>query len=236
LTPIIDGRDVLHLAELLHRNVETVSDQISLQQLLVLDNAAEVFKRAREFYTHSNEFRRIVAQESNLENIRWDFRSLDTAWFDLKSLLTPIQDPRTIQKIALVEGSLAELRTGLGLQTTFDQRQVMELASQLDNMSDLLAYDIQRFIGRSNQYPPQVRDDAISISENLRRVARDLNLSLTQNSDAPAVKRQIQQLSQEWQRLQGVISRFNEADRARIARSYQEIAPAMTKLQVLYTL
>jgi uncharacterized phage infection (PIP) family protein YhgE len=236
LPPVIDGRDILYLAELLQRNVETVSEQISLQQLLALENANEVFKRARDFYVYSQEFRNTVSRETNLENIRWDFKSLDTAWFDLKALLTPVQDPRTVQKMALVEGALSELRTGLGLQPTFDQAQLGELASELDNMADLLAYDVQRLVGPSNRYPPQVRDEALSASVNLQRTARKLHQVVRQNATLTRLQQLVQQMNREWQRLQTVLVQLTPEDRSRIARSFQEIAPAMAKLQVLYTL
>jgi hypothetical protein len=235
LPPVIDGRDILYLAETLHRNVETVSDRISLRQLVALNNANDVFRRAREFFALSNEFRQTVARETNLESIRWDFRVLDTAWYDLRTALGPIDDPRTIQYIALLDGTLAELRNGLGLESAFDSAQTEQLASSLSNMTDLLAYDIQRYIGRSNSYSPQVRDEAIGASDNLRRRSRELHQAVVQNANRSSLTSLFRAIDQEWQRLQRILTQLNVEDRSRIARSYQEIAPAVAKLQVLYT-
>ena len=235
LPPVIDGRDILYLAESLHRNVELVSDRISLRQMLVLNNAADVFSRARDFFALSDEFRRVVARETNLESIRYDFRVLDAAWFDLRAVLGPIDDGRTVQYIALLDDALGELRNSLGLETAFDRSAAEQLASSLSNSADLLAYDVQRYVGRSTAYSPQVRDGALQSADNLRRASRELYLGISQNADANSLKSQFRQLSQQWDRLQNVLGQLSVTDRSQIARSYQAIGPAIAKLQVLYT-
>ncbi len=234
LPPIIDGQDILYLAENLHRNVEVVSDQISLRQLIALENANDVLRRAKEFYGLSDEFRRVVAKETKLENIRWDFKKLDTAWFDLRSVITPVDDTKSNRTIALLDASLSELRLGLGLETAFDRDQAVDLVSQLDNWMDLLAYDVQRIVGRSNRYAPQVRDEALAAAGNLRSLARELHQSVAMQADTARFRNQFRQMGKEWQRLQATLPQLSAADRSELARSYQNIPPAMAKLQLLY--
>ncbi len=234
IPPVIDGRDILYLADALKQNVDGITAGISLQQLIALNNATDVFRRAREFYAQCEDFRRTVASESNLENIRFGFKYLEPAWIDLRNVLIPLGNPQLNQAVELIDRSLADLRTSMGLQSTINRSEVVELASTLNTMTDLLSYDVARFVGRSDRYPQQFRTDAIASTANLKKAAGQLHQSVLQDTSPNSGKDQFRELTREWSRLQGFITKIEDRDRAELARTYQQIAPAITKLQVVY--
>lgn len=234
LPPVIDGRDIQYLAESLNRNVDTVTAQLSMQQLIAQPNAIEIFKRARAFYEQGGEFQKTVASVSDLETIKFSFKYLESAWGDLKNILVPIQNPQLNQSVELLERSVAELRASMGLQLTIDRTDVLDLAATLNTMTDLLAYDVTRFVGQSNRYPPQFRNEAGVLTAAIRKSAGQLYQSILQDPNQSSGREQFRQLNKDWTQLQGYISKIEDRDRAELARSYQQIAPAIAKLQVIY--
>lgn len=234
IPPVIDGQDLLYLAETLKKNVDGVTGGVSLQQLIAFGNANDVFRRTREFHAQCDEFRRTVASESNLEAIRFDFRRVETAWADLRSVLLPLQNPKLNQAVELIDRSVGDLRTSMGLSSSMNRSEVVDLASTLNSMTDLFSYDLVRSVGQSNRYQPQFRNDAIALATNLRKAAGQLHQTVLQDDRADAGREQFRQLSREWSRLQDYIGKVEDRDRAQLARTYQQIVPAITKLQVVY--
>ena len=118
LDPVIDGRDILYMAETLKQNVDTVCEGVSMLQLIQVPNAVNIFGKMKEFYTLCQDFARTVATESDLENVRWDFRELDVSWNELRTALAPMDSPETKQQVAFIDQYVGQLRDALGLQPT----------------------------------------------------------------------------------------------------------------------
>jgi hypothetical protein len=234
IPPVIDGQDILYLADMLKKNVDGITAGVSLQQLIALGNANDVFRRSREFHAQCDEFRRTVASESNLEAIRFDFRRVEAAWADLRSVLLPLQNPKLNQSVELIDRSVTDLRTAMGLPSAVNRSEVVDLASTLNTMTDLFSYDLARSVGQSNRYQPQFRNEAISLATNLRKSAGQLHQSVLQDNSSEAGREQFRQLTRDWARLQDYIGKVEDRDRAQLARTYQQIVPAITKLQVVY--
>ncbi len=234
LPPVIDGRDILYLAEVLKRNVDDIAGQISLKTLIALPNSAEIFSKAREFYALAQGFRQSVAKQTDLDNVRWDFRELDVSWNELRNVLLPLNDPATSQQVAMIDQSVMGLRESLSLDGSVDQNEAIQLALSLDNMTDLLAYDINRFVGQSSQYSASFRNDTMAAATNLRQAARRFYEDVSRNAQESELRQTTRQVASEWARLQQYIARVPANDRAQLVRTVEHIAPAIAKLQVMY--
>lgn len=235
LAPVIDGRDILYQADALRLLVDQVAGNISLQQLIQLPNATDVFNKSKQFYAMCSDFRQTVSVETQLDNVRWDFRVLDVAWSDLKSEMDLVDNPDSIQDIVAIDNSIMELRRSLGLQPSVDYGQSLELASTLHNLSDLLFYDINRNVGRSSQYSAQFRNQAVRLSDRFHKTTGQLHESLmNREGNEPRIRQLTGDLAQQWNELQQVISQIPHDQQGELIRTSQHIAPAMAKLQVIH--
>ena len=234
LPPVIDGRDILYQSDQLLAQVAKTAQDISLQDMLEQPNARDLFRKSSEFNALCKDFRNTVATETQLDNLRWDFKSMEVAWEDIKASLNTLERQETIQNISAIDSSVAQLRHDLGLQDGANWNEAIELASMLTNMSDLLYYDINRVVGRSSQFPTQFRNQVVRQAEQFHQSAEQLHGYLVRHSNSPEVKNISRRMAQEWNELQGNLAKIPYDQRLELARTSQEIAPAMAQLQVMY--
>ena len=114
----------------------------------------------------------------------------------------PTTNSDAMQNAAAIDAAILELRKSLGFQGTVDYNQALELTTTLDNMSDLLYYDVNRFIGRSNQYSSQYRTQTVNLSKQFRQAAATLHQAIVQNADKSQIQQQSRQLAQQWNDLE----------------------------------
>ncbi len=234
MPPIVDGADILYLADSLKFNVDHICEEISLAKLMTLPNSTSIFNGAQEFYSLCGTFRQNVAKSTELESVRWDFQELDVSWNDLRNLINPLNDPTAAQYIAMIDTSVMELRQSLGQQSSVDPNEMLQLVSNLTNMTDLLYYDLNRYVGQSNRYPANFRSQAVNSSNNLQKIAKALYQSVIDRRSDGQIRQQTNDLSAQWNDLQQFLAKVPESDRAQIARSAQQIGPALAKLQIMY--
>ena len=234
LPPVIDGRDILYQADALKQLIENVSQNITLQQLIQHPAATEVFTKSKEFYTMCGDFRQTVSVETQLDNVRWDFRVLDAAWSDLKSEMGPVENPEFVQDVVAIDNAINELRGALGLQPSINFEQSLQLASTLHNLSDLLVYDLNRVV-RSGQLPTSLGNQARTQAEQFRRMTESLHQNLMrQDSNEGQVRQIARDLTRQWSALQRVIAQVPIDRQGDLVRTSQQIVPVMAKLQVMH--
>lgn len=235
MPPVIDGRDILFQADQLRNQIARTAQGISMQDILEQPNSRELFTKSAEFHTLCNSFRETVATETQLDNLRWDFRTLEVAWDDIKSSLNPMEKQDTIQNISAIEASVAQLRHDLGLHDAVEWDKAIELASNLRNMSDLFYDDINRVVGRSSRFPQQFRNQTIKLADEFHNSARQLHGYLVRRTQSPEIANVSRQMAQQWNDLQGIMAQVPFEQRYELARASQAIAPDMAKLQVMYS-
>jgi hypothetical protein len=230
---LIDGNEILFLATTLKQNVDHIADQVTLRKLIESPNAKLVFERAKDFYTLCGDFRQTVTTETNLQNLKWDFRELDVSWNDLRAALSHSTDPTTLQHVATVDSTVSELRRGLGERPIFDTNEALQLVESIDSMADLLHFDINRSIANSNRYPQDFRTSMLRSSQTFHRSAHSMHQQVLQQTDDATLRRQSANLASQWNELQGYVSRVS-FDQPETVQNAQQIAQSLAKLQVIY--
>ena len=234
LPPVIDGRDILYQADQLIAQVAATAEDISMRDLLDQPNARDLFRKAAEFNGLCKDFRNTVATETQLDNLRWDFKTMEVAWEDIKGSLNPLERQDTIQNISAIEALVGQLRHDLGLHDAVNWNEAIEMASMLTNMSDLLYYDINRIIGRNTQFPAQFRNQVSRQADQFHKSAEQFHGYLVRHNSSPEVKNLARQMAQQWNELQATLAKIPYDQRFELARTSQEIGPSMAKLQVMY--
>ena len=234
LKPVIDGNDIQYLANSLKTNIDVVCDDISLSKLISHPNASQIFAASREFYTLCDQFRGRVGN-SELDNIRWDFREVDVAWNDLRNLINVNNDPGVARQVASIDSAIMELRQALGEQSSINRQEIQNVASTLDNMTDLLFYDFNQYIGQSNRYRPDFRSQSVNAAKALQSVSHSLYQTVAQNGNEAQIRQLAVDLARRWADMQRYLQQIPNNERGQIAQTAGQIAPALAKLQVLYT-
>ena len=230
---VIDGNEILFLATTLKQDIDHIVDQVTLRKLIESPNATQIFERSKEFYTLCGDFRQTVTTETNLQNLKWDFRELDVSWNDLRSVLSHSTDPTTLQRVATVDSTVSELRRSLGERPIFDSIEAQQLVESIDSMADSLHFDINRDIASSDRYPRDFRTSIIGSSQSFHRSAHTMHQQVLQQSHDSTLRQQTAKLANEWDELQGYISRVS-FDQPDTAQNAQRIAQMVAKLQVIY--
>lgn len=234
LAPVIDGADILYLADMLKKNVDYIGDQITLTRLVALPNSRQIFDKAQDFHALCDSFREHVANSTELESVSWEFRELDVAWNDLRNLIAPLRNETANQYVALIDGSIMELRDTMGQPSSLDPAESLQLVSELNNMTEMLYNDLKRYVGQSDRYPASFRSQAVNLANNLQNLAKSLYQSVSDRRSDSQVRQQAGELSNRWNELQQLLTKLPEPDRTSIARATQYIGPALAKLQILY--
>ena len=108
------------------------------------------------------------------------------------------------------------------------------MAASIDNMSDLLAYDINRYVARNNNYPSQFRNVITSQASTFRSSARGVYDAVARRMEARVIRQRTQELSDSLHQLEEQIAKVRVQDRGELVRTLQQIAPAIMKMQVMY--
>jgi hypothetical protein len=232
---VIDGNEILYLARVLKQDVDLFSDGVTLTQLLAIPDVGQIISSAQEFYGLVGEFQQSVTSKTQLEDLIWDFRGLEVAWKDVQQHVMALHNDELDQQLVGLENGIGRLRDAMGMRPVIDYEQTVEIASSLDYKSNELRYDMHRNVGQSRNYPAQFRRGAVKSTGEFHRTAHVLHDSLISQAGDEEIRQTCLKLTDQWQDLEGYISQVNVRDRADLIQTYQNIAPLVAKLQVLYT-
>jgi hypothetical protein len=233
ITQTTDHADIRYQADSLMQSVDAVGESISLKGLLQLPDSDQIFSSASEFYTLCRDFQESNRAQAELESMRWDFRVLDVAWNDLKDRLAPLNSPEVGPRVTVIDNSVAQLRLAIGLEPTTNYQETVQLMEMLGNLADLFQRDIHRTIGQSASYSAQFRSGALSASRTFHNSTQALRDSLRPNISEESLQQQCSQLANNWRQLQQYLSQTTPSDQTQLYNTFQTIAPAIAKLQVM---
>jgi hypothetical protein len=234
LPPMIDGNDILYQAETLEQQVDSIGAGIPLVKILELPNSDEVFSKVKEFHQLAHDFRSTVGTSTELDTVRWDFRVLEVAWNDLKRVITPVASTETVQSVAVLDSAIGELRNALAMGNNHDTTQSIEMVATLVNMTDLLRYDITRYVGRSSQLPAQFRNQIIADAQQFHRATQTFQQNVQRNGSSEQLRGQAMQLGQKWGELQTSVAKIRLDERNELIKTTQSISSIMARLQLSF--
>lgn len=229
----LDRGGLARAAALLSRNVDAVCQCVSLQMLLAMPSAEDVLRAARELRSLGADFSQAAAGPDSLESLRWDFRLLDVQWQTFRSCLAGLDSPELSQQLGYLEDNLQAVQGFLGIRPLVDVELAIELAGQVDSLTDQLHRDLRERLGPSSRYPPPFRRDATASAEAVHRAAHQLHDDLLRRPDAESVRSGVERLAIAWQALQEYVGKLDHRDRATVTRNYDRLAPVLARLQMM---
>lgn len=232
----MDRASLARCAATLNRNVDAVCERISLKMLLATPDAAGVFEAARELRSMCTDFSQAAAGQDSLDSLRWDFRPLDVQWQQFLAGFQGLAAPELSQHLAYVDDNFLAVQELLGITPLVDIEQAVELAGQVDSLTDLLSHDLAERLGPSSRYPQQFRREALAAAEAVHKSSHQLHDDLLRRPQPESIRKNSEGLSAAWQALQEYVGKLDHRDRAVVTRNYERLAPAMARLQMMFVL
>jgi hypothetical protein len=230
----LDRPGLARSAVFLGRSVETLYERVSLKMLLTTGNAADAVEAAREFHGMCADFSRAAASKDSLDSLRWDFRSLDVQWQQFRSCFQDLDLSELQQHLTDVDDNLQTVQELLSISPLVDIEQAIELAGQLDSLTDVLYRDLAERLSPSSRYPPQFRREATAAAAAVHKSAHQLHEDLLRRPQSESVRKNAEQLAGDWQSLQAYVAKLEYRDRATVTRNYEHLASALARLQMMF--
>jgi hypothetical protein len=142
--------------------------------------------------------------------------------------------PDLSQHLAYLDDNIQAVREFLGIRPLVDVEQAVELAAQLDSLTDQLQHDLRERLGPSSRYPPPFRRDAAAAADAVHDSAHQLHDDLLRRPHSESVRKSAERLSIAWQALQEYVGKLDYRDRAVVTRYYDRLAPVMARLQMMF--
>lgn len=230
----LDRAGLARAAALLSRNVDAACECVSLKMLLATPNAEDVIGTARELRSLCADFSKAAAGQDSLDSLRWDFRPLDVQWQQFRSCVEGLPSPELSQHLAYLDDNIQAVQEFLGIRPLVDVEQAVELAAQLDSLTDQLQHDLRERLGPSSRYPPPFRRDAAAAADAVHESAHQLHDDLLRRPNSESVGKSAERLSITWQALQEYVGKLDHRDRAVVTRHYDRLAPVLARLQMMF--
>jgi len=230
----LDRVGLARSAALLSRNVDAACECVSLKMLLAAPNAEAVLQTARELRSLCADFSKAAAGQDSLDSLRWDFRSLDVQCQQFGACLEGWASPDLSQHLAYLDDNIQAVQGALGIRPLVDLEQAVDLAAQLDSLTDQLQHDLRERLGPASRYPPPFRRDAAAAANAVHDSAHQLHDELLRRPHSESIRKSAERLSIAWQALQEFVGKLDHRDRAVVTRHYDRLAPVMARLQMMF--
>ena len=215
-----------YLAQL-STNVGTSSNnvfrQISLENLLALDNPTAVLDAARSFQQQCDRFSNSIRSQVPANQLMVDFGQFESTWNGMRDQCSVIKNPALGLELDEIHYSMQTLHEAFGTQPLLDHGSMVRLTIELED----LTHQLENLSGKA---PSNIQRAA----KRLHKRCYDFNKRvLTERLYDPKPGR-LKQLFEFWVDFKNDLSGY-QGPNARALNEYRRrIEPLMVKLQVIY--
>jgi hypothetical protein len=229
----MDRSGLLHLTDLLQRDLDRLMDGVTLRNLAALNTGRDrIVPYASDFYTACGDFADCVRNGESPETMAELYRYLDSNWQRVAEILKQAEPAEARQVYRQLDRAIEEIRKQLQVQPTVDRDQIGWLAAELENRAINLERDMVSLLSaRPNNFPAQFRTQSVAAAQAFRNSARQLNRDAVSAQPLTVLQDRTAQLSQQWATLLTIMDRFPAVDRDQLYQTRQQIAPTLINLQ-----
>lgn len=229
----MDRSELIHMTELLQRELDRLMDGVTLRNLAALTTGRDqIVSFASDFYSACGDFSECVRNGESAETMAELYQYLDGNWQRVAGVLQQADPPEARQVYRQLDRAIEDIRKQLSVQPVVDRERLGWLAAELDNRAGNLERDIRTTISaRPNVFPATFRTQATTAAQQFRATARQLNRDIVTGQSINVVRERTNQLAQQWTALLAYIDRFPATDRDQLYATRQQIAPVIVDLQ-----
>lgn len=230
----IDRNVVLRLSQSIEHEFDVFLETVTLLQLLEVQRPQELIAKADEFHHAAHEFAHAVETTQQIDEIAWDFQILEVQWNEFIRLAQSLPQATSQRHLQLIQQSLDVLKHSLHMQPELDRRELHTLTASIDNLSDQLAADGERFVVGSGTYQPNFRRKFKQELHEFHEAAHHLHDALVQFETDRQIQQDAKQVISRWNTVKQSVSQLRQQEQQRLLQTIAQIEPGLVKLQVLF--
>lgn len=213
---------------------------ITLDEFLGAKPLCQAATACLEFRESVQKMTEIFQQNPTLEDLQWDFRSLDVQWTELQQLVRQFGSPQLQLHLDNIDGAMISARQYLGDTPVITQPQLVEVAGDMNQLCHDMNTQVQDIVVAPGYDRNFSRDVRTSCSE-LQVAIQDLHQTAVTECvrSHMRAKPQADRVLQLWGGVKRNIKktlagRCTPEQRRQCLAARNQLEPLMVKLQVVY--
>lgn len=219
------------IAESLSRDVDEFFNRVPLRLLLHFKNVASILQTSDDFYGTVQNLQDCIERNESDQEIRDCYRHVEEYGMAFVRAYEPLRSSSGRVVLREIEDGMLALRNELNIAGTVDSVDVRELityAAKLDVLADHLQMDVTQWL---NYERPNYRNDAMQTADRFVKQAQRLHRSLQSRPTATELKREVENLYVEFERIYQYLGRCRTEHRAHLKSLAYEIGDELNKIR-----
>ena len=229
----IDRQYLARVVQSMQRDTNLAFQQVSLKDILASKTPGAILACCNEFQSLCTRFDTRLNSDVDLDSLLWDYKQFSNQWGEVQGHLGKFRSPQIEQTVGQVDNGFQVLQTVFGDGPLIDRATMVQICSELDQLSYQLVDNIDRRTVRN--YEPAFRTE-------FRTGARDFHTCIhgmhehalsNRRHDADAQADVVAGLAA-WNRIRPLINKCRPEDRRPLQQLRARISPLLVKLQVVF--
>lgn len=219
------------IAESLSRDVDEFFNRVPLRLLLHFKNVASILQTADDFYGTVQNLQDCIERNESDQEIRECYRHVEDYGTQFVRAFEPLRSSSGRVVLREIEDGMLALRNELNIAGTVDAvdvRSLIQTAARLEVLADHLEMDVTQWL---NYERPSFATQAAQASDRFVQQAQRLHRSLQSRPTAAELKREVENLYVEFERIYGYLGRCRTEDRAHLKSIAYEIGAELNKIR-----
>jgi hypothetical protein len=229
----LDTDYILDVTRGIEADTTKLFGMITLDDLLLCESPGSVLNSAREFRRRCGAFSGSL--ENGLESWVWDYQVFSVQWRNLMNQCQPIQQARVVRRLNEIDNAMTSLTQILGQGPMVTQQDLIQLTSELDQISTSIQLTLARNVLQDRNYDRSYRNDFGRRADQLHESIHQCHESLVLGRNQANLNTEFRQIFDHWVAVKQLANRCNETHRVDFNRYRRDMEPLMVKLQVLYS-
>ncbi len=230
----VDREYLQFLAGAVSSNAAGMMNLVTMTHLLNCPDPVRMVNDAREFCALADGLKSNVAAGQPIEDLAWDFRLFDVQWSTMRDQLAALNDELINQRLSEINYTVATLGLNVGEGPAISADQMLQLTSQLDQLTYQLQRETDRRLGRGG-YQAGFANQLRKRSEDLHDGIHVLQTSLAAGETVQQVSRQVRRVTRSWDKVTPQLAKMSERDQRDLAYLRSQIEPSMVKLKLVFS-
>lgn len=232
LLPIrIDRSHLKHLINQAGQRITSLTDTFTLTMLAETPDVGGILGSTRTLHEEIEHLQESVARKAPEEELFEHWQVLDSAWKEFDHYTEAVKSGRIRGLRHEISALIEAMRRDLGVQLSFNRREVVQLAAELEGIMEQAYFHAQQW-----QRRPGARVDD-SLIRDLKRFVDDchhLHEECASRSEREHLARDCRELTQSWTRLRPKLLNCETIDRNALRRISDEATTRLVRLQVMF--
>ncbi len=227
----IDRQQLIYLTDKLVKDVDYFFARTPLKLIIELRDSDLALATANEFYGVFENFADNVNDNSKFSELADAFNYIEESWQDFNRIFKSINSSNARIALQKIERSMHSLRSSLQVENKYDQSEAIDLAAQIDNLTNHLNFDVKTWLDKDRNFT--YRAETLREAEQFAREAEQFDRAIVNGKSSPQLQTQFNDLYSRWGRVYRLISKCRTAHRPHLGRQASKITPAMVQMRTI---